>query len=91
MLGSRLPNRTLLVDAAADWLEVRYEQMSAITQAEEKMLYRYVKLILGAYGIVWKAVNRKTREVVALKKIFDAFRNQTDAQFSGAGDAAWNT
>ncbi|KAF6769417.1 hypothetical protein AHF37_12776, partial [Paragonimus kellicotti] len=33
-----------------------------------------------AYGIVWKAVNRKTREVVALKKIFDAFRNQTDAQ-----------
>ncbi|KAF7258463.1 hypothetical protein EG68_04539 [Paragonimus skrjabini miyazakii] len=36
--------------------------------------------ISQAYGIVWKAVNRKTREVVALKKIFDAFRNQTDAQ-----------
>ncbi|TGZ59783.1 hypothetical protein CRM22_008895 [Opisthorchis felineus] len=34
----------------------------------------------GAYGIVWKALNRKTHEIVALKKIFDAFRNQTDAQ-----------
>ncbi|GAA56785.1 mitogen-activated protein kinase 15 [Clonorchis sinensis] len=33
-----------------------------------------------AYGIVWKALNRKTHEIVALKKIFDAFRNQTDAQ-----------
>ena len=35
---------------------------------------------LKAYGIVWKAVDRKTGEVVAVKKIFDAFRNQTDAQ-----------
>lgn len=35
---------------------------------------------MQAYGIVWKAVNKKTKETVALKKIFDAFRNQTDAQ-----------
>ncbi|VDD94296.1 unnamed protein product [Enterobius vermicularis] len=34
----------------------------------------------GAYGIVWKAIDRKTSETVALKKIFDAFRNSTDAQ-----------
>ena len=34
----------------------------------------------GAYGIVWKAIDRRTGEVVAIKKIFDAFRNQTDAQ-----------
>ncbi|VDN04672.1 unnamed protein product [Thelazia callipaeda] len=34
----------------------------------------------GAYGIVWKAIDRRTQETVALKKIFDAFRNQTDAQ-----------
>merc|ERR1712093_710141 len=34
----------------------------------------------GAYGIVWKATDKKTRETVALKKIFDAFQNATDAQ-----------
>jgi mitogen-activated protein kinase 15 len=33
-----------------------------------------------AYGIVWKAIDKKTRETVALKKIFDAFQNATDAQ-----------
>lgn len=34
----------------------------------------------GAYGIVWKAIDKKTGEVLAVKKIFDAFRNNTDAQ-----------
>ncbi|NP_001089435.1 mitogen-activated protein kinase 15 [Xenopus laevis] len=34
----------------------------------------------GAYGIVWKAIDRKSGEIVAVKKIFDAFRNRTDAQ-----------
>ncbi|CAK9830316.1 Mitogen-activated protein kinase 15 [Anthophora retusa] len=34
----------------------------------------------GAYGIVWKAIDKKSKETVAVKKIFDAFRNQTDAQ-----------
>tara|TARA_R110002050_G_scaffold88662_2_gene187072 strand:+ start:967 stop:1197 length:231 start_codon:yes stop_codon:yes gene_type:complete len=29
---------------------------------------------------VWKAVEKKTRQTVALKKIFDAFQNATDAQ-----------
>jgi hypothetical protein len=29
---------------------------------------------------VWKAVDRTTRRTVALKKIFDAFQNSTDAQ-----------
>jgi|TARA_B100001540_G_C15526477_1_gene514898 hypothetical protein len=36
--------------------------------------------LLQAYGIVWKAVDKKTRDTVALKKIFDAFQNATDAQ-----------
>ncbi len=34
----------------------------------------------GAYGIVWKAIDKKTKEIVALKKNFDAFQNATDAQ-----------
>jgi len=38
------------------------------------------KLGKGAYGIVWRAADRKTGETVALKKIFDAFQNSTDAQ-----------
>jgi len=38
------------------------------------------KLGKGAYGIVWRAVDKKTKDVVALKKIFDAFQNSTDAQ-----------
>jgi len=38
------------------------------------------KLGKGAYGIVWRAQSKQTKEVVALKKIFDAFQNATDAQ-----------
>ena len=34
----------------------------------------------GAYGIVWKGKSRRSGRVVAVKKIFDAFRNKTDAQ-----------
>lgn len=33
-----------------------------------------------AYGIVWKAMDKKDGKEVALKKIFDAFQNATDAQ-----------
>eukprot|EP00164_Ancoracysta_twista_P000471 GFYU01000630.1.p1 GENE.GFYU01000630.1~~GFYU01000630.1.p1 ORF type:complete len:354 (-),score=93.84 GFYU01000630.1:605-1666(-) len=38
------------------------------------------KLGKGAYGIVWKVIDKKTRETCALKKIFDAFQNATDSQ-----------
>eukprot|EP00965_Chrysotila_dentata_P192877 6175420-Pleurochrysis_carterae.AAC.4 len=38
------------------------------------------KLGKGAYGIVWRAVDKKSRDIVAVKKIFDAFQNATDAQ-----------
>ncbi|XKL65436.1 hypothetical protein PGB90_008856 [Kerria lacca] len=42
----------------------------------------YVKRRIGkgAYGIVWKAIDKKSKIEVALKKIFDAFQNKTDAQ-----------
>ena len=29
---------------------------------------------------MWKAIDKRSKEVVALKKIFDAFQNATDAQ-----------
>lgn len=44
------------------------------------MLADSCSLSLQAYGIVWKSVDRRTGEIVALKKIFDAFTNPTDAQ-----------
>lgn len=37
-------------------------------------------ILLQAYGIVWKAIEKRSRSVIALKKCFDAFRNATDAQ-----------
>ena len=40
-----------------------------------------MKLGKGAYGIVWRATEKQGgQRVVALKKIFDAFQNSTDAQ-----------
>uniref|UniRef100_A0A8C1T427 Mitogen-activated protein kinase 15 n=1 Tax=Cyprinus carpio TaxID=7962 RepID=A0A8C1T427_CYPCA len=56
-----------------------------ISEVEEHITLKYEikrRLGKGAYGIVWKAVDRKTGETVAVKKIFDAFRNRTDAQIS---------
>lgn len=38
------------------------------------------KLGKGAYGVVWKAVEKNTKQIVALKKVFEAFHNSTDAQ-----------
>ncbi|CAL8293649.1 unnamed protein product [Merluccius merluccius] len=55
----------------------------AASEVEEHISLKYDirrRLGKGAYGIVWKAVDRQTGEVVAVKKIFDAFRNRTDAQ-----------
>jgi len=52
-------------------------------EIDKQVLKRYSieqKLGKGAYGIVWRAEDKKTKETVALKKIFDAFQNQTDAQ-----------
>lgn len=59
--------------------------MSAVatTEVEPSILNKYdiVQLVgKGAYGVVWKATDKKTGEVIAVKKVFDAFRNNTDAQ-----------
>ncbi|KAL4703763.1 hypothetical protein ACJJTC_017551, partial [Scirpophaga incertulas] len=54
-----------------------------MSEVDDHILQRYTflkRLGKGAYGIVWKAIDKKTDEVVAIKKIFDAFRNPTDAQ-----------
>jgi len=38
------------------------------------------KLGKGAYGVVWKATDKSGGDIVALKKIFNAFQNATDSQ-----------
>ncbi|CAE6953694.1 adhC2 [Symbiodinium sp. CCMP2592] len=58
-----------------------YLNLIVSTEGSHMKEYEIVqKLGRGAYGIVWKAIDKKTREVVALKKCFDAFQNATDAQ-----------
>ena len=47
-----------------------------------KICQIHFSFISKAYGIVWKAIDTHNAEPVALKKIFDAFRNATDAQVS---------
>ena len=52
-------------------------------EAEDHITEKYElvqKIGKGAYGYVWKAIDRRTKRVVAVKKIFDAFQNATDAQ-----------
>ncbi|CBZ25915.1 putative mitogen-activated protein kinase [Leishmania mexicana MHOM/GT/2001/U1103] len=52
-------------------------------EIESHILKKYeiqTQLGQGAYGIVWRALERKHNRVVALKKIYDAFQNSTDAQ-----------
>ena len=56
---------------------------SSVEQVDRHVLRKYEivqKLGKGAYAVVFKAVDKKTKQVVALKKIFDAFQNKTDAQ-----------
>jgi len=59
--------------------------MTANEDIDAHILERYEiiqKLGKGAYGIVWKArdKNSSSEDVIALKKVFGAFQNATDAQ-----------
>lgn len=56
------------------------DKMSEIDEHIGKRFDIRKRLGKGAYGIVWKATDKKTGQTFAVKKIFDAFRNQTDSQ-----------
>ncbi|EUD66448.1 CMGC/MAPK/ERK7 protein kinase [Plasmodium inui San Antonio 1] len=58
-------------------------QQSKDEQIDESVLKKYDivrKIGKGAYGIVYKAKCKRNRKIVAVKKIFGAFQNSTDAQ-----------
>ncbi|SBO19514.1 mitogen-activated protein kinase 1, putative [Plasmodium knowlesi strain H] len=58
-------------------------QQSKDEQVDECVLKKYDivrKIGKGAYGIVYKAKCKRNRKIVAVKKIFGAFQNSTDAQ-----------
>lgn len=55
--------------------------MSDIVDSTILKRYEIIKKVgQGAYGQVWKVKNKRTGEILALKKIYDAFRNNIDAQ-----------
>lgn len=56
---------------------------SSVDEVDKHVLRKYEisqKLGKGAYAVVFKAVDKKAKDTVAVKKIFDAFQNATDAQ-----------
>lgn len=55
--------------------------MSEEVEAHILRKYSLIKKVgSGAYGHVWKVTDKKTGQIMALKKIFDAFQHSTDAQ-----------
>ena len=57
------------------------EEMSEEIEAHVLAKFKVIKKIgSGAYGHVFKVIDRRTKKTKALKKNFDAFNNSTDAQ-----------
>ena len=58
-------------------------QDEKIDKVEDHIKKRFTlqkKVGQGAYGVVFKAIDKKTKEQVALKKLFGAFQDEVDSQ-----------
>ena len=54
-----------------------------VDKVEEHIKKRFIfqkKVGQGAYGVVFKVIDKKTKEQVALKKLFGAFQDEVDSQ-----------
>ena len=58
----------------------KQERVDKVEDHIKKRFFLQKKIGQGAYGVVFKATDRKTKEVVALKKLFGAFQDDTDSQ-----------
>ena len=59
------------------------KQEEKVDTVEDHIKRRFIlqkKVGQGAYGVVFKAIDKKTKELVALKKLFGAFQDDTDSQ-----------
>jgi len=75
--------RALLSRACGTEARTGEARMTSVEAVDKHVLRKYdvvQKLGKGAYAVVFKAIGKKDKQVVALKKIFDAFQNATDAQ-----------
>ena len=58
-------------------------QEENVDKVEEHIKKRFIfqkKVGQGAYGVVFKVIDKKTKEQVALKKLFGAFQDEVDSQ-----------
>ena len=58
-------------------------QDEKVDRVEDHIKKRFTlqkKVGQGAYGVVFKAIDKKTKEQVALKKLFGAFQDEVDSQ-----------
>jgi|TARA_B110000091_G_scaffold205655_1_gene241586 mitogen-activated protein kinase 15 len=61
------------------------ENIAEEEKVPEAILRKYEfcqKLSYGAYGVVWKVRDKSSRKFVALKKMYQCFRNAEDAQLT---------
>ena len=58
-------------------------QEEKVDRVEDHIKKRFTlqkKVGQGAYGVVFKAIDKKTKELIALKKLFGAFQDDVDSQ-----------
>ena len=72
--AGRQPPRAMAAEPADEDVERHVRKRFEVCQ----------RLGKGAYGVVWKAIERRSRSTVALKKCFDAFRNGAISASRGA-------
>lgn len=61
-------------------MERKSEEIEGIDSQLTRRYDIIKKIGKGAYGVVWKAIDKNSGQNVALKKVFGAFQNETDAQ-----------